>query len=226
MQMAQLNSSYIEGIERLFESGRIKTYSKNQLIHYQGDALSNIYLVLEGYIKAYTILDSGDTRTIMILAPGDIFPLAFSESMDWDNYQIQYFYQTLCEAKVQGLPSSIMREHIEADKKMMKTYMVYLAASNQAIMTQLEVMKNKKAIDKLGQLLPYLVTKAGKETRPGVFELQLKLSHQELADLSGVTRETTTTLIKQLEKGGVIDQSRSHWVVNLKKLDAMSQPSS
>jgi CRP-like cAMP-binding protein len=34
-----------------------------------------------------------------------------------------------------------------------------------------------------------------------------------------VTRETTTTLIKQLEKDGVIDQSDSKWLINKKNLE-------
>jgi CRP-like cAMP-binding protein len=83
-------------------------------------------------------------------------------------------------------------------------------------------MKNKKAIDKVAMLLPYLISKSGKKLRPDVYQLQLKLSHQEIADLSGVTRETTTTLIKELEKAGVIDQRKGHWIVNTKKLEAIS----
>jgi CRP-like cAMP-binding protein len=217
--VADLQSNYIRGIDKLFEDGRLRVYPKNQLIHYSGDPLTHIYLVKEGYIKAYTILDSGDTRTIMILGPGDIFPLSFSESLDWENYQIQYFYQTLCEVKLQALASDILKSHIESDRKMTQVYMTYLAASNEAIMSQLEVMKNKKAIDKVAMLLPYLVSKAGKQIKPGVYRLQLKLSHQELADLSGVTRETTTTLIKQLEKKGILDQTRTHWQIDLNKLD-------
>jgi CRP/FNR family transcriptional regulator len=219
--MAEFENKYIDGIDTLFKDGRLKVYPRNQLIHYGGDPLTYIYLVREGYIKAYTILDSGDTRTILILGPGDIFPLAFSSTFDWESYKIQYFYQTLSEVKVQVLPSQEMRQHIDDDQKMMSTYMTYLAASNEAIMTQLEVMKNKKAIDKVAMLLPYLISKAGKELKPGVFKLELKLSHQELADLSGVTRETTTTLIKQLEKEGVIDQSHNHWQINLKKLRSL-----
>jgi CRP-like cAMP-binding protein len=218
--VADLKSNYIKEVDKLFQDGHPKVYPKNQLIHYSGDPLTYIYLVREGYIKAYTILDSGDTRTILILGPGDIFPLSFSESMDWENYQIQYFYQTLSEVKLQALPTEVLKAHVDGDSKMMGTYMAYLAASNEAIMAQLEVMKNKKAIDKVGMLLPYLVSIAGKEIKPGIFQLQLKLSHQELADLSGVTRETTTTLIKQLEKEGVLDQSHSQWQINLKKLES------
>jgi CRP-like cAMP-binding protein len=181
--------------------------------------MTYIYLIKNGYVKAYTILESGDTRTMMLLSAGDIFPLAFSESMDWNNYTIRYFYQSLTDTELIVVPSQTLSQKINHNLELMNAYMTYLAASNEAIMTQLEVMKNKKAIDKVGLLLPYLISKAGKKIKPGVFQLELKLSHQEIADLSGVTRETTTTLIKQLEKQGIIDQSRNKWRINTKKLE-------
>jgi CRP-like cAMP-binding protein len=212
------NSIYLERINRVFKNGQNRRYAKNQLVHYSGDPLTNIYLIESGFIKAYTILDSGDTRTILILGPGDIFPMSFSSSMDWENYTIRYFYQTLSEIQVMSLPSIDLKHNIDQDSEIMETYMFYLSASNEAIMNQLEIMKNKKAIDKVMMLLPYLIGKAGKEVKPGIFELQLKLSHQEIADLSGVTRETTTTLIKELEKQGIIDQHSGKWLVNTKKL--------
>lgn len=219
MKSESEDMKYANSIQKLFETGRIRQYPKNQLIHYEGDPLTMVYLVKKGFLKAYTILDSGDTRTMMILSEGDIFPLAFSRSMNWDDYHVRYFYQTLSETELSSLPAKVLQEIVNNDMDMMNTYMSFLSASNEAIMNQLEVMKNKKAIDKVGMLLPYLVSKAGKKLKPGVYQLELKLSHQEIADLSGVTRETTTTLIKQLEKEGIIDQSRAKWQVNLKNLD-------
>lgn len=217
--MTESRSNYTKGIAKLFEGSRARKYSKNQLIHYQGDPLSHIFLVQSGYIKAYTILDSGDTRTILILGPGDLFPLAFSATLDWSNYNIRYFYQSLVQTDLLVLPSKTLREHIDSDPKMMSTYMTYMAASNETIMDQLEVMKNKKAIDKVARLLPALATKAGRRVKPGVYELQLKLSHQEVADLSGVTRETTTTLVKKLEKEKIIKQHHGRWTINLNNLE-------
>lgn len=203
---------------KLFEGSRARKYPKNQLVHYQGDPLSHIYLLQSGYIKAYMILDSGDTRTILLLGPGDVFPLAFSATMDWGNYAIRYFYQSLVETELLVLPIDTLREHINSDPQMMSAYMNYMAASNQTIMDQLEVMKNKKAIDKVAMMLPGLANKAGRRLRPGLYELQLKLSHQEIADLCGVTRETTTTLVKQLEKEKIIKQQHGRWQINLNNL--------
>lgn len=219
--MIDQSSNYQKSIRKLFKDASPKKYPKNQLIHYAGDEMGNIYLIESGYIKAYTILDSGDSRTILILGPGDIFPLTFSTSLDWSIYEVKYFYQALCDSNLIYLPSQRLKQIIESDMKANTTYMNYMAASNVAIMNQLEVMKNKKAINKLEMILPYLISKVGKLIKPHTYQLQIKLSHQEIADLSGVTRETTTTLVKELEKAGVIDQSQSTWIIDTKKLDAL-----
>lgn len=212
--MPESESIYIGSIKRLFENSRSKAYPKNQLIHYQGDRLTQVYLVKRGYIKAYTILESGDTRTILLLGKDDIFPLAFSTTMEWRDYQIRYFYQSLSDVEVLAIPSDVLMERVANDKDMSNAYMTYLAASNDVIMHQLEVMKNKKAIDKVLLTLPYLISKSGKKIKPDVYELQLKLSHQEVADLTGVTRETTTTLIKQLEQKKILSQTHGTWRIN------------
>ncbi|HEX5395297.1 MAG TPA: Crp/Fnr family transcriptional regulator [Candidatus Saccharimonadales bacterium] len=208
-------SSYDSNIDTLFKRGREKLFPKNQIVSYQGDPLTSIHLVKKGFLKAYTILDTGDTRTMFLLGPGDIFPIAFSLTMDWQQFQIRYFYQSLTDSVLEILDQSEFRRMVETDPKMTATYMSYMSASNQAIMNQLEAMKHKTAKDKILLLLPYLVDKIGKRTRPHTYKLEIKLSHQEIADLSGITRETTTALLKELEEDGVIQQQRDTWIIKL-----------
>lgn len=210
-------SNYDYRIDSLFQCAREKRFPKNQIVCYQGDSLTAIHLIKKGYVKAYTILDSGDSRTMFILGPGDIFPIAFSLTIDWSKYQIRYFYQALTDAVLDLLDHEQFRKLVESNPKMTSIYMSYMSASNQAIMHQLEAMKRKTAKDKLMLLLPYLVDKIGKEIRPQTYKLQLKLSHQEIADLSGITRETTTALLKELEKDKVIKQRRDTWIIHLDK---------
>ena len=214
--MSQVSSSYNNRIEDLFKNGNKRKYPKNQIIAYQGDTLKAIHLIEEGYIKAYTILDSGDTRTMFILGPGDIFPIAFSLTLDWSDYEIRYFYQSLTDVKLTLLEHEQFKKSIDTEPAITQVYMTYMGASNQAIMTQLEVMKNKTAKDKISLLLPYIAQKLGEEIRPNTYKLKLKLSHQEIADLSGITRETTTAILKELEKEGVINQKRDTWLIHLK----------
>jgi CRP-like cAMP-binding protein len=218
--MANGVSTYHKRVEELFKNARAKKYPKNQIIRYQGDALTEIYLIKKGYVKAYTILDSGDTRTMFLLGPGDIFPIAFSLTMDWENYSVRYFYQSLTDVEVLAQDAGDLKRQIDTKPEMTTIYLAYMAASNEAIMRQLEAMKNKSATEKVVVLLPYLVDKLGKQTKPGVYKLEIKVSHQEIADLSGVTRETATTLIKKLEARGIIKQQRSTWIVHTNNLPA------
>jgi len=210
-------SNYAEGIDSLFRNVRHKTFPKNQIISYQGDALTAVHLIKSGFVKAYTILDSGDTRTMFILGPGDIFPIAFSLTLDWDNFNIRYFYQSLTDTELALVEHNEFKKLVDSEPKMTNIYMTYMSASNQAIMNQLEAMKHKTAKDKIILLLPYLVDKLGQKIGPRTYKLQIKLSHQEIADLSGITRETTTALLKELESDSIIKQQRDTWVVYLSK---------
>lgn len=212
-------SPYDRKVEGLFSSGRIRKYPRNQLVHYQGDALTNIYLIKKGYIKAYTILDSGETRTLLILGPGDIFPIVFSLSLDWSNYYAKYFYQALSDVDLKSIESDKFKELIESSKDNLNIYMHYMSSSNQTLMSQLEVMKNKHSLDKLKLLLPFLVMKLGEKIGPGTYKLRIKLSHQEIADLSGVTRETTTTLVKSLEKAGILEQKQGFFIIHTGQIE-------
>ena len=142
-------SKYDDRIDSLFQRAREKKFPKNQIVCYQGDPLTAIHLIKEGYIKAYTILDSGDTRTMFILGPDDIFPIAFSLTMDWSKYQIRYFYQSLTDTVLELIDHEQFRKLVESDPKMTNIYMSYMSMSNQAIMHQLEAMKHKTAKDKI-----------------------------------------------------------------------------
>jgi CRP-like cAMP-binding protein len=206
-------SPYSESVKELFTGGRIKKYQKNQIIFYQGDPLTNVCLVSRGYIKAYTILDSGDTRTLFLLGPGDIFPIAFSVNLEWDKYNIKYFYQSLSDVELKTVERDDFKNNIQNDPHFMNIYLNYMAATNEAIIKQLEMMKTKGAINKVSALLPYLVSKFGESIEGDTYRLGLKLSHQEVADLTGLTRETTTQQVKKLEKEGIITQKRGTWIV-------------
>src|SRR5437588_239642 len=127
--MAVIKGSYKDRVKKLFEGARDRTYPKNQLIQYQGDSLTHVYLIISGYVKVYTILDSGDMRTLVILGPGDIFPLGFSMGFDWENYSVMYFYQSLTDAKLKIMESAQLKRLILSDPQVMNLYLEYIAST-------------------------------------------------------------------------------------------------
>ncbi len=214
--------AYTEQMHELFKNARLKSFPKNQLIQYEGDPLTDIYLIEKGYIKNYTILDSGDTRTLFILGPGDIFPVAFSQTLDWGNYKIKYFYQSMTDVKVLVMDAQEFKKRVESDPEKRNAYLSFIASVNESAMNQLEAMKQKKAITRIVFMLPFLIKKVGERIGPAAYQLKIKITHQELADLSGVTRETTTTLVKKLEKKGAIEQKKGKFIIHREALKKVS----
>src|SRR5438067_585417 len=128
--MVRSNLAYHARMEKLFEASRVKAYPKNQLIQYQGDSLTHVYLIIAGYVKVYTILDSGDMRTLLIMGPGDIFPMDFSSNLEWGNYEVKYFYQSLTDTKLKVLESKLLKNKIRSSDEVKNLYLEYVAGTN------------------------------------------------------------------------------------------------
>jgi CRP-like cAMP-binding protein len=63
-------------MENLFINLPVRKFRKGQILIYEGDPIENIYLLVGGYLKVSNILASGNQRTVIIYAPGEVFPLA------------------------------------------------------------------------------------------------------------------------------------------------------
>jgi CRP-like cAMP-binding protein len=198
-------------VDMLFRNGTTRSYDRNQLIYYQGDPISGVHFIEEGFVKAYTILDTGEMRTMFLFGPGEIFPLAISTYRDWQKRSVRYFYQTLKRTRLRSVSYEELRDLVLSDPAAMDIYLNEVARTNESILDQLEIMKSKRAIDKVSMLLPYLVEKMGQRIDPDTYQLAVKLSHQEIADLSGITRETATLQLKNLEKKHIIEHRGAKW---------------
>ncbi|TVQ11438.1 MAG: Crp/Fnr family transcriptional regulator, partial [Leptolyngbya sp. DLM2.Bin27] len=65
---------------------------------------------------------------------------------------------------------------------------------------------------RLQQLLGWLALKFGRPTEQGRL-IQLRLTHQDMADAIGTTRVTVTRLMQELERNGQISYSKKNYVI-------------
>jgi CRP/FNR family cyclic AMP-dependent transcriptional regulator len=63
----------------------------------------------------------------------------------------------------------------------------------------------------LRMLLVQLANEHGKSTEEGIF-LGIRLTHQDIADMTGVARETATRIIDKLRREGVIKVARNKFI--------------
>ncbi len=211
------NSKSVNHLGDLFRRGQ-RTYKKKQIILHQDDVLSFIYSIRAGYVKAYTILSTGNSRTLFLLGPNDIFPSASSLLLADKGQRLKHYYEALTDITVTYMNYDDFFESLEGNQQAMQLLLNYLNESNAMLTKRLEAAETNSALDRVANILPYLAEKCGKPVDSDTYRLLPMLVHQEIADLAGVTRETASVQIKQLETEGAIKQQRGHWLIYMDKL--------
>ncbi len=215
------NSLYTEGMEErlkfgvfkpLLATGIIRSYAKRRTILFQGEIPRSVMVVQSGIVKVYGITTSGDQRTVTLLSAGDIFPVEWV----FDRSRVSlYYYEAITDctilsvAKTDFLPvlesNTALKDHI---------FQAYMAHYTSATM-HIYALEHSHAQDKLVYILQYLVARFGEKQKDGLIRINLRLSHQDIAEMVGLTRETTAVELHRLKDKGLIEYQRFSYYVNV-----------
>ena len=193
---AGLSQAELQEMDRITRMQEIK---KKQPIYLPGDPANTVYLLKKGRVKIASSAPSGKEVTFEILEAGEIF--GELEALE-DSPR-----ETLAEALDDALICAIrredfdryLREHPNLSVKLTKLIGLRL----RKIQTRVEDLVFRDAPARLAHLLLELSKSDGSPDGPGIC-LQAKLTHQEMANLIGCSRETVSTILGQFREQGLI----------------------
>jgi CRP-like cAMP-binding protein len=95
-----------------------------------------------------------------------------------------------------------------------------LVVDDMGSLMRINALQHSRASDKLIYTLHYLVVSRGNMITPDVIEIMLDLTHQDFANLTGLTRETAATELNKLKATGVISYGKHQpYRVKVKELN-------
>lgn len=214
-------STYTEGMEErlkfaafkpLVAGGIIRQYAKHRTILFQGEIPRSLMVIQSGIVKVYGITSSGDQRTVTLLSTGDIFPVEWA----FDNSRVSlYYYEAVTDCSVLAVPKSEFVQVLQSDSGLKDhIFQAYMAHYTSATM-HIYALEHSHAQDKLVYILQYLVARFGEKQADGFTRINLRLSHQDIAEMVGLTRETTAVELHRLKDKGLIDYQRFSYCVNV-----------
>ena len=195
-------------------SDQERDYPKGQILLYQAEQTSNVFRIKSGYVKVYDISSEGQEKLLIILGKGDIYPLVWTFGA---SDKLLYFYEAMSDATIEVASRQELMNAIDADHALTKELLKYFVNHTKELMLRIECLEASNAKFKVAQVLDYLVgshsVKKGKNT-----QVCAPITHQNIADMAGLTRETTSIQMKELEKVGVIKQDSDGLIVSSAKL--------
>ncbi len=197
--LAALPEETLKRLERIAEQ---RQYRRRQVVHFADQPGDYVYLLCMGRVKIARVSDQGRELTLYLLEDGALFGetglLAANETYDLmaetleDSLVCVFRRSDLWVAVQESLSATAALLQLMSERRMQ--------AENQvADLVFLEVPK------RLAKLLLRLHDAPGGRSGRGGQTLRMKLTHQELANIIGSTRETTTLVLNDFKRQGLIE---------------------
>lgn len=192
---------------------------KREIILMEGDECSGLYIVKTGRIKLVRSSSAGKEQIIKILNPGDLLGFeVFYDGKRYANTAVAMEDSELCYIATHAFFSILEREPDIAKK--------LIIAMGRELNHAYERIGNLgllNAREKLAQLLYTLASEFGVKKDSGV-KLNLTLSRLEIAELLGITQETSIRLLKSFKEEGILEIKRKEIIIkSLEKLKSMGE---
>lgn len=194
----------------------LKNYRRGEIILFQGEAPRVAYVLKTGVVKAYNISSSGDEKPIGFYGPDSIFPTAW---VFGNVPSAIYYYEAFTDVAVYCVPPQEYQDFLRTNPDIVFAELKNFVADEVGKTMRLNALQHSRASDKLIYTLHYLALSHSKPASDGSVELTLLLTHQDFANLTGLTRETTATELNKLKKAGVIGYGKhTPYKINIDKL--------
>lgn len=192
----------------------LRKFRKNQTLLFQGEVPTYAYFIKTGIVKAYNITSNGDEQIIALNSAGDIVP----ESWILGEAPVAYyFYEAFVDCEVYIIPRTDLSKMIEEDNELTRMMLRRFIRLYTGSRMHINALEQPKSRDKLIHLLYYLMTRFG-EPNGRLTKVNLRLTHQTLANMIGVTRETIAVELSQLRKEKVVSYRQQTYSINKNKL--------
>ena len=187
---------------------------RGEFVYMPGDRAECVYVLKKGRVKLSVLSESGKEFAIDIFQPGDIFgEFALADEETRSNMA-----QALDDVLMWVFGKRDFVRFLETRPKLAMNYIRLVGGRRRRMEKKLSDITTKDVASRVCELLHEIST--GSAPAPGATpELLVPLTHQDVASLIGASRQTTTTVLNDLERRDIIELGRG-WirVTHLKEL--------
>lgn len=203
-------------VTKLHAVSQVRLFKKGSTILFQGEIPRKAFLIRDGVICAYTVKASGEQMIVAFFSKGDIFPLPWLLNT---SSTAMFYYEALEDSRLLTFSKDDLVKTTSDDPALLKILLTYVSTQYTAQLVRITALGQSRAIEKISFTLYYLLFRYGVKNAQGLFTLSIKLSHLTIANLTGLTRESTTTNLKILKNKGVISYTRPSFTIDKQKLE-------
>ncbi|NOR49877.1 MAG: cyclic nucleotide-binding domain-containing protein [Desulfuromonadales bacterium] len=183
----------------------LREFRKGQVILYEEDTNEYMYSVLEGEVRVFYTTEEGKETIVAFHGAGE----SFGEVSLIDQLTTPATVAAMEKSLVLTVKRDVFFDIVQNHPKVMNRLLLLLTKRLRHSWSHARMLHFKDASYRIMASIKEMAAKRGEEVPEGVL-LKLRLTHQNIADMTGLTRETVTRVIDKWKKSGLltIDKNR------------------
>ena len=181
-------------IDELLNFAQVREYPKNKLLFLRDEPASRMYIILEGWVKVYNGLESGEEAVLQMLSAGE----TLLESAVFLNVPTLVSAQVVEDALLLSIPAPVIRQRIQSSPKLAISMLNSVSVRSQRLVQQLELSRLKSAHERVGWFLLRLML--NQKSNSGLIYLPYEKSI--IASYLDMRPETFSRTLKKFREKG------------------------
>ena len=200
----------IQEVMRSLAGTSSEIVERGKTIFFPGDPAERVYLLKRGAVRLSRVYETGEEITVALLRENSLFGvLSLLTGQKSDR-----FYHSIAFTRVDliSAPATSVRQAIEKDARVGLLLLQGLSSRILQTETMIETLTQRDMSSRLVSFLLVLCRDFGMPGTRGI-TIDLKLSHQAIAEAIGSTRVTITRLLGDLRNDGLVEIDRKRITV-------------
>lgn len=194
-------------LQKLVADRKIRTVKKKQIIYYEGDSPSGLYLLLSGKVKTFKV--SSDRELLTSIYGPDEY-LGVNALLSNDVYHETA--EAVEDSSICMLPKEMVDQLVNQYPEVGKAFIKIISNNLKEKEEQLLQLAYHSVRKRMAQVLLRL---AGNEPEEGI----LRISRDDLASMAGMATETVSRTLSDFKDEGLIEKKGSQIIIlSAKKL--------
>lgn len=190
-------------LERVAQEARYRRLEREEFLYHQGDPAGQLHVLLSGNIKLSQVTAEGHQVTLRYARPGEAFAVvAVLGDMLYPTSA-----QAVEESRVASWDRSAMNDLMLQQPRIALRALAILARHTREFQDRIRELSTERVERRIARALLRLAAQAGRKVPEGVL-LDLALSRQDLAEMTGTTLYTVSRTLSQWEAQGLVKAER------------------
>jgi CRP/FNR family cyclic AMP-dependent transcriptional regulator len=207
MEWPLLQDVPAEDVRLLLTVARRRRFGRGEVVYHYDDPADSLHLVSSGHFLVRRATQLGDTITLAVYGPGEIFgEMALVSADARRSATVEALEQSETFAVRQPDFDRLRQEHPGVDRVLIALLAGEVRSLNERLLEAFYVPAEKRVLRRLVELAGVFGTKSTDAS-------ELPLTQEDLATFAGTSRATVNQVLREEEKRGTVELRRGRTLI-------------